>query len=128
MRMEPISILLVEDDAALGAATQAMLERHLYQVSWAREVRTAVAHLRGARAASWDLMLLDLDLNGDAGESVLQLGRRENADIPPIIVVSAQPLDESQRRAAAMGALQVMRKPVGAEHLIQAVRRVVRTY
>ena len=54
-----VHILLVEDDAQLGAAIQRALERLSYTVSWLRDGRSA---LNAIRDRSADLILLDLGL------------------------------------------------------------------
>ena len=43
--MKRISILLVEDDASLGAATLALLKHYEFNVSWATNVDEAVKQL-----------------------------------------------------------------------------------
>lgn len=126
--MQPISILLVEDDASLGAATLLLLQSYARRVTWTRDVSTAVAELCAQQTSPWDLMLLDLDLNGERGESVIQLAQRDACGIPPIVVVSAQPMEECQQRATLMGATAVLRKPARADQLIETVRRVVQTH
>lgn len=124
--MEAISILLVEDDASLGAATKLVLQSHARHVEWARDVDSAVAQLCEPSISPWDVLLLDLDLNGDLGESVIQLATRDACVIAPVVVVSAQPMAECQQRALAMGAHEVVRKPARPEDLIRSAQRAIK--
>jgi DNA-binding response OmpR family regulator len=59
-----VHIILVEDDAQLGAAIQRALERLSYTVTWLRDGRSASSALADRSA---DLVLLDLGLPGRDG-------------------------------------------------------------
>jgi len=124
--MKRISILLVEDDASVGAATVAMLEGCEVNVFWATDVHEAVKQLCTPPGPPWDLMMLDLDLNGDRGESVVSLAEEGGCKLPPIVIVSAQSESECRNSATEVGAREVLRKPLRVDQLILMVERVIK--
>ncbi|PTL59735.1 response regulator transcription factor [Paraconexibacter algicola] len=113
------TILVVEDDARIGALVRAYLERDGFATVWARSGDQARAELPRHR---FDLALLDLGLP-DVDGLVLC---RELADRLPVIVVSAR--DEESDRVAGLelGADDYVTKPFSPRELTARVRAVLR--
>lgn len=118
----PRRIVVIDDDASVGAAIQAILGRHRYQTVLAAR---ACAGIQTLRQSHFDLVMLDLFMPGLNGLDVLDHIRRDFA-IPVIVMSgfrlrsSAQPMDYLAM-AAERGATLCMRKPFTAAELIEAV-------
>jgi two-component system response regulator QseB len=69
-------ILLVEDDAMIGAAVREGLQDDGYAVDWLQDGAAAELALAGADYA---LLLLDLGLPGQPGMEILRALRRRRA-------------------------------------------------
>lgn len=83
-------VLVVDDDARLCELLREFLERDGYAVAIAHEGRGALAELRGNTI---DLLILDINMPGLGGASLVQLLREDPewtsfVDLP-IIVISA---------------------------------------
>lgn len=115
-------IILVEDDAQLGAAIQRALERLSYTVTWLRDGRAAQAALADGSA---DLVLLDLGLPGRDGLDVLIETRRAHVATPIIVMTARDGLDA---RVAGLdaGADDYLVKPFHLEELAARIRSLMR--
>ncbi len=80
-----VKILLVEDDAMIGAAVQEGLRRAGYAVDWARDGRAAELALA---AEHYGLMLLDLGLPKKSGLDLLAEIRRKGNSTPVLILTA----------------------------------------
>jgi DNA-binding response OmpR family regulator len=117
-----IQILLVEDDPALGTGLKLNLEYEGYQVTWARDLRSAQRE-NGER--QFDLTLLDLGLpDGNGITFCTQV--REGGSRMPIIMLTAQSDEESVVKGLMAGANDYMRKPFGNKELIARIITVLR--
>lgn len=115
-------ILLVEDDAQLGAAIQRALERLSYTVSWLRDGRSA---LNAIRDRSADLILLDLGLPGRDGIEVLTEARRAHIDTP-VLVMTARDGVSARVDGLDAGADDYLIKPFHVEELAARIRSLSR--
>jgi signal transduction histidine kinase/streptogramin lyase/ActR/RegA family two-component response regulator len=117
-------LLLVEDDTIVAAVILGLLEREGHRLV---HVVNGLAALVELIHASFDAVLLDLDLPGVDGFQVARLIRqRESAgEHLPIIAVTARPggRDEALAREAGMDDFQS--KPVTGEQLVAALARVI---
>ena len=78
-------VLLVEDDAMIGASVQQGLRQDSFSVDWVRDGRSAETALA---THTYDVLLLDLGLPDKAGADVLKALRRTGADIAVLIVTA----------------------------------------
>ena len=115
-------ILLVEDDAQLGAAIQRALERLSYTVSWLRDGRSALAAMRDRTA---DLVLLDLGLPGRDGIEVLIEARRAKVETPVLVMTARDGLNARVDGLDA-GADDYLIKPFHVEELAARIRSLSR--
>lgn len=115
-------ILLVEDDAQLGAAIQRALERLSYTVSWLRDGRSALTAMRDRTA---DLVLLDLGLPGRDGIEVLVEARRSHVDTP-VLVMTARDGLTARVDGLDAGADDYLTKPFHVEELAARIRSLTR--
>jgi DNA-binding response OmpR family regulator len=108
-------VLLVEDDADLGAMVRTHLERAGYRVAWARDGDVAIAE----SPDDYDLVVLDLMLPGAYGLDVLKNLRRRSG--VPVLVLSARNETPDKVRALQLGADDYVTKPFWPEELLARV-------
>lgn len=117
-----MNIIVVEDDARLGAAITRALEQLTYSVTW---LRTGTEGLEALRSNDVDLVLLDLGLPGKDGIEVLREARRLRVKTP-IIVMTARDSVASRVEGLDAGADDYMTKPFHLEELAARVRSLAR--
>ena len=115
------TILVVEDEPAIARLIRDYLEQAGFKVSVAGDGEAA---LRSARAASPDLVVLDLGLPGRDGLDVTRELRR--ASDVPIIVVTARGEETDRIVGLELGADDYMVKPFSPKELVARVRAVFR--
>ena len=114
-------ILIVEDDAATRSALALLLGREGYGVSQAANGGQALAYLRSAPRPS--LVLLDMMMPVMDGWQFLAARHQEPALAAPPVVVLTAASGMSPATARALGANDVLQKPVDADDLLDVVRR-----
>jgi len=114
-------ILLIEDDAELGAQISAQLREAGYELVWWRRGRA----LEPGDLAAVQLVLLDLMLPGTHGMDILKALREAHAEVP-VIVLSARNQTHEKVRALRLGADDYMTKPYWPEELLERVRARLR--
>lgn len=122
--MDKKKILIVEDDPDVRLGLHVRLKAHNFETLLASDAMMAVTE---ARKSQPDLVLLDLGLPAGGGLSVLERFRANTqlATIP-VIVVSAKDPAVSRQEALKLGAKAYLQKPVKNEHLLAAVRKLLR--
>jgi CheY-like chemotaxis protein len=112
------TILIVEDDGDVRGAMAALLEGEGYHVIEAEDGAVALRHLHSP--LRFCLILLDLFMPVMNGWKFRDEQRRDPsiADIP-VIVVSAD--SAARQKAAALGAVEAMVKPVNFDRLLELV-------
>jgi DNA-binding response OmpR family regulator len=117
------SILLVEDDETLRSALALNLRAHGLDVVETDSCEGAVAQLeKGLRPA---LVLLDINLPGDSGWSLLRNTALLAAGAPPVIVTTATAV--SPRRLREFNVAGYLPKPFPMETLQSTIDRLLRT-
>jgi len=118
-----LSVLLVEDDPALGPLIAELLEPD-YQVHIAVDGREG---LRQALMGGWDAMVIDRGLPGLDGISLIAALRSKGIATPILILTALGAVDEKVRGLDA-GANDYMTKPFDAMELGARLRALTRTY
>jgi DNA-binding response OmpR family regulator len=67
------------------------------------------------------IVLLDLQLGLQRGESLIEDLRREGALLPPLVIFSAQPMNELRNAAAMICAAGILQKPCDAAAITNAI-------
>ncbi len=112
-------VLLVEDDPSFAG----IVARHLR----ARGYEATVAPTEEAAAAALDagcrpsIVLLDINLPGESGWSLLRSGRLRAAGSPPVFIVSATVVPPARLRE--FGVAGYLPKPFALETLLATVER-----
>jgi two-component system, OmpR family, response regulator QseB len=115
-------LLLVEDDAMIGAAVEEGLRREGHTVDWVRDGREAEVVAPGE---AYELVLLDLGLPRRDGLSILRSWRAKGVSTPVVIITAR---DAVADRVAGLdaGADDYLVKPFDLDELSARVRAVMR--
>jgi EAL domain-containing protein (putative c-di-GMP-specific phosphodiesterase class I) len=113
------SVLLVDDDEALGRSLQRVLKSAGFEVTIADDGTTAV---RTIRSRAFDVIVTDIQMPGMSGVELLSIVREYDLDVPVILMTGA-PTVETAMEAVSLGALQYLAKPTPNATLIKAVER-----
>jgi signal transduction histidine kinase/ActR/RegA family two-component response regulator len=122
-RGESRSILVVEDNAAVRAATVKMLERAGFQVLSAGDGDRALALVEDARLG-FDLLCIDGVLPGARTATVIERARSVRPSMA-IVVCSGYVDEDLLRRGIQAGEYACVRKPYTAAQLVESVRRAL---
>ncbi|WP_417702073.1 response regulator transcription factor [Pseudophaeobacter sp.] len=117
-------ILLIEDDAVLGAAIRDQIAGDCQSVDWVQRLDAAQDAMAGA---SYDLVLLDLMLPDGRGITFLK-ALRMRGDVTPVIILTA--LDQVSDRIEGLnaGADDYLVKPFDLAELSARIGSVARRY
>ncbi len=115
-------LLLVEDDAAFGAALRDGLSIGGHQVEWLRDGQRVEPQMLAHR---YDAVLLDLGLPGLDGQQLLR-AMRQRRDRTPVLVLSARGERGDRIELLDSGADDYLVKPVDLGELEARLRAVIR--
>lgn len=115
-------VLVIEDDATLGGALTEFLGDQGYAVDLVSSGERASAALSGQ---SYDLVLLDLNLPGEDGLTVLKR-LRANENPVPVLILTARDALEDRVAGLDAGADDYVTKPFDLPELAARVRAQVR--
>ena len=114
-------IAVVDDDDSLRDALQRFLRTLGFQVETFASGRD---FLRSSQLGLVECVILDLAMPGMSGLEVQQQLAARDLQIP-IVFITANRDDQLGQRAAAVGALAVLRKPVDQDELVRSVREAL---
>lgn len=117
-------LLLVEDDDHVAAALSAILARHGFRVTHARNGEEALQALLPAGAPPFGVVLLDLGLPDQDGYEVCGKIRKRTAT--PVIMVTARADVRSRIHGLNMGADDYVTKPYDTGELLARIHAVAR--
>jgi DNA-binding response OmpR family regulator len=127
-----MKILLVEDEADLGAIIQKSLTRHQYVVDWAVDGMEAWgyltfrhAHDNATSPANYSLAIVDWMLPKLSGIELCQRLRAANYSLP-ILMLTARDRMEDKITGLDAGADDYLVKPFGMEELLARLRALQR--
>jgi DNA-binding response OmpR family regulator len=125
--VKPVAVLLIEDNPA----DVRMIEEALkvcsvpVQLSVAADGETGLALLT-KEGAKPDVVILDLNIPKVSGIAVLE--RYQAKEAPPVVVFSSTWGETEIRRALALGAREVVHKPMDMQAFIDAVNGIIRRW
>jgi two-component system, OmpR family, response regulator QseB len=115
-------LLLVEDDLMLGEALQDALTPHHYVVDWVKDGESA---LRAIRLEHFEIVILDIGLPGIDGIDVLKILRKEQFEIPVLLLTARDELTDKVAGLDA-GADDYLLKPFDLDELLARLRALSR--
>jgi DNA-binding response OmpR family regulator len=119
--MPDAHLLMIEDDQPLAGLLAAHLRAHGYTVTVAPSAEAARTALgRGLRP---DIVLLDINLPGETGWSVVRSDALVAAGDPPVVVASAMAI--SPARLRDYGVAGYLPKPFALETLRSTIDRLL---
>jgi putative two-component system response regulator len=128
MNSKNANILIVDDEQA----NTKLLERILHSAGYPniRSTQDSLQVLPLLQAQSSDLLLLDLNMpNMDGYQVMEQIKSQLSADEqPPILVLTAQSLQDSRQRALDNGARDYVTKPFDIKELLSRVRNLLEVH
>jgi DNA-binding response OmpR family regulator len=119
-----VRLLLVEDDDHVAAALSAILARHGFQVTHARNGEEALQALLPAGTPPFGVVLLDLGLPDQDGYEVC--GKIRKRTSTPVIMVTARSDVRSRIHGLNMGADDYVVKPYDTGELLARIHAVAR--
>jgi EAL domain-containing protein (putative c-di-GMP-specific phosphodiesterase class I) len=122
LHLDPIRLLLVDDDPAIIRACGRNLARHGVTVETATNGKEAVERAKGA---SFDVIVSDISMPQMTGLEFLRAVRAHDLDVPVILMTGA-PDVESAIRAVEWGAFRYLTKPVADQELWETIQRAAR--
>lgn len=122
--IEGATIMMIDDEDVNLRLIETILAsagyRHFISTSDPREV------LKLYRQQEVDLILLDINMPYMDGYEVMeQLHALEGEDLPPIMMLTAQSMQEFRQRALDKGARDYVTKPFDANELLSRVRNLL---
>jgi len=116
-------ILVVDNDPLMMTAVAAALHLSGYEAHCARNEESA---LKAARGLILDLVICDLDLQGDNGVELWQEIQQEPHMVDtPVIFVSESPSSDILERVQAAGGSYYLRKPYDPNVLLELVDKAL---
>jgi two-component system phosphate regulon response regulator OmpR len=115
-------ILVVDDDARLRGLLQRYLAESGFRVTSAQDAAEARDRLRFLQP---DLMVLDVMMPGENGLSLTESLRRENSDIP-VLLLTARGAPEDRIAGFEAGADDYLPKPFEPKELLLRIRAMLR--
>jgi two-component system response regulator AtoC len=119
--MADARILIIDDDRAFRVGTGALLADEGYEVDAAANGDAGLQHLRDER---YDMVLLDLKMEGRTGLSVLEAIRASGNDVPVLMLTGYATVD-SAVTALKLGADDYLTKPCDNALLRQKIRAIL---
>ena len=123
--LQPVSILLVDDDpAVLAAFRRVLLSAQLQPVMLCERPEHALDQIRNANVG---VVVLDLVMAPIGGEALLTEINEAFPDLP-VVVVTAEYDAATAVRCMKLGALDYLLKPVSQQQLITSVERALEQF
>jgi len=110
-------VLVVDDEPNIRKLLAGVLEDEGYAVTGVRDGAGAEAALA---AGGVDLVLLDIQLPGEDGLTLLERWQNEEVNVP-VIVMSGHGTIRTAVQATRLGALDFIEKPIQAERLLVSI-------
>jgi|APSaa5957512622_1039677.scaffolds.fasta_scaffold13477_4 CheY-like chemotaxis protein len=120
-------VLLAEDDYEMRMLLAWSLNKQGYHVTECKDgnsLMKKVGSMPYESAQLFDLIISDIRMPGFTGLQVLE-SIRDYEGLPPILLITAFPNDETHKKARQLGALAVFEKPFEVDALVEKVRQIL---
>jgi DNA-binding NtrC family response regulator len=114
-------ILVTDDEKTCRESIQMVLEREGHEVETAGSVDNALERLDSRK---FDLVLCDYRMPGKSGIDLLTELAKRGSEVP-VILISACADYRTELAAMAMGAAEMLRKPLRRKDLIESAMRAM---
>jgi two-component system response regulator FlrC len=115
------TILVADDDRTCRDSIQKVLEREGHAVQTAENVDRALETLD---LNHFDLVVCDYRMPGKTGLDLLVELRRRHSSVP-VLMISAYADASVEAAVLKLGALDVLKKPIRRQELVQRAKKVV---
>ena len=115
-------ILLIEDDSMIGDGLKIGLTKSGFSVDWFTDGQTG---LEAIKSAPYDAVVLDLTLPKMDGLDILQTWRKNNEDVPVLILTARDTLDE-RVTGLQCGADDYLCKPFALAEVVARLQALIR--
>jgi len=115
-------ILLVEDEEKVGRFISVGLKAERFAVDTVRDGREG---LQMAEINSYDLLIVDLMLPGLSGTELIRIVRRQNADVPIVVLTALDALSDKVANFES-GADDYITKPFAFAELLVRIKALLR--
>src|ERR1700722_6693618 len=116
-------ILMADDHALVRKGLEETLEEDLGKVTFG-EAENSQQVMDQVWKERWDLVILDINMEGRSGLDVLAEIRKARPKLP-VLILSMYPVAEFAVRALKLGAAGYLNKQSAPDELINAVRKVL---
>jgi len=113
------SILVVDDDEAVGKVLAALLSQAGHQSTWVGSAEAALATLE---KREFDLVISDVRMPGLSGMDLLKLLRQKSPDLP-VVLLTAHGTVQMAVEAMREGAADFMLKPFNRDEVLFVVKK-----
>jgi len=119
-----MKILVCDDDSAVVSMVRFKLSREeLGEILTATDGREAIALLK---SQEFDLVMTDINMPFHSGLEITTFLRQELKRKTPILILSAEGLEDTVLQAFELGADDFVAKPFSLAELVLRVKRLVR--
>jgi two-component system, LuxR family, response regulator FixJ len=112
-------IFIVDDDDGARASLRLLLECEGME---AQEFVCARHFLDTVKTGKGDCLILDVHMPGMSGPELLDIVRRGDGEMLPVIIVSGRLDDAIRARVQGAGVIAIVDKPYSAEAILKPVR------
>lgn len=116
-------ILIADDHSAVRAGVKHILLQEYHQVEFGEAIN-APEVFRNLKEASWDVLILDVDLPGRSGLDILKQVRSDGSKIP-VLMFSFHREDQLAVRALKAGASGYLSKDAADTDLVTAINQLL---
>ncbi|MFW6130152.1 MAG: response regulator [Atribacterota bacterium] len=116
------NILIVDDEETIRDTLSKILEEDGFDVESVDDAEKAIKKIKNEK---YNLILLDLKLNGMSGFDVLKETREINKELP-IILISGYLTMENIEKACGYGIFNYIRKPFELDDLRDKIKRALK--
>lgn len=121
-------VLLADDDYEMRRLLAWSLNKQGYQVTECKDGNALMKKVGFSvpyeGVQPFDLIISDIRMPGATGLQVLE-SARDFEELPPMILITAFPDDETRKKARQLGAIAVVEKPFDVDALLDEVRRIL---
>jgi two-component system, NarL family, invasion response regulator UvrY len=117
-------VLIADDHAVVRAGLKQILV-DVWTTVVVGEAKDAHEALRMVREQDWDVVVLDISMPGKSGIDVLKELKQGRSRLP-VLVLTSHSVEQYAVRVMRAGAAGYMTKESAPEHLIEAIRKVMK--